>query len=197
MVLDFLLRNPLAAIALWAAVYVSDYTLTLAGARLYRSTASEHVVFEGSYELTPYYQGDVDRMRRFSRRFWLALAMSSVALFSVWLITVRALGAVWLYTFLLGALLLREAAVHLRHIRNIGLFRLARRPGGLRGKLEYPRWLLLRASALELLSFSGLFVFLAGMGDGWFFMGGAVACAVTGLQHLRLEREASGPALPP
>jgi hypothetical protein len=195
--LNLLIEYPLVAIALWAVVYLSDYYFTLAGARLYRSGANEHVVFEGSYELTPYYQGDVDRLSRFSRRLWLALAFSCVALLAVWWAAVQVLGMTWLFSFLLGALLLREAVVHLRHFRNIVLFRLGQRPDGLRGRLEYPRWLVLRASASELFAFAGLFVLLAAIADGWFFLGGAAACAVTGLQHTRQAGKAPRQAPPP
>jgi hypothetical protein len=197
MLLDLLTEYPQAAVALWAAAYLSDYYFTLAGARLYRSGANDHVVFEGSYELTPYYQGDVDRLRMLSRRLWLALAFSSVALLAVWWVAVQVLGVTWLFSFLLGALLLREAVVHLRHFRNIVLFRLGRRPDGLRGRLEYPRWLVLRASAAELFAFAALFGLLAALVDGWFFIGGAVACAVTGLQHTRQAGKVSRKGPPP
>src|SRR5436309_10932688 len=47
----------------------------------------------------------------------------------------------------LGALVLTELTVHIRHLRNWFLFRKALGPGGLRGRLEYPRGILLRASA--------------------------------------------------
>ena len=147
MLLSFLVHNPVAAILLWGAVYASDYYLTLYGARLFRSGPHEHLAFEGSYELTAYFQEDVDLLRRVSTRFVLALAFSAVVLFGVWLIGVRALRVEWPLAFLVGALVLREAAVHLRHIRNIVMFRMARQPGALAGKLTYPRWFLLRSSA--------------------------------------------------
>jgi hypothetical protein len=195
MLLNFLVHNPVAAILLWVAVYFSDYYLTLYGARLYRSGPNEHIEFEGSYELTAYYERDIDQMRRVSTRFLIALAFSAVALFAVWLIGVKALRADWLMAFLLGGLVLREAAVHLRHLRNIVTFGMARKPGALQGKLTYPRWFLLRSSAFELIGFGGLYLFGAALGGGWFFLGGGVACLVTGFRHLRRARKVA--AQPP
>ncbi len=190
MLLTFLLHSPVAAICLWAAVYTSDYYLTLYGARLYRSGPHRHLEFEGSYELTPVFQRDIDLMRRVSARFLLALAFSAVALFGVWLIGVRALRVEWPLAVLLGGLVLREAAVHLRHFRNIAMFRMARQTGALAGKLVYPRWFLLRSSAFELFSFAAFFLFLAAIVGGWFFVGGALSCAATGFQQLRRSGKA-------
>jgi hypothetical protein len=55
---------------LWAAVYSSDYAATILSARLYRAKAKEHLVFEGSYEVTPYFQKDVDSLRWVSPAAW-------------------------------------------------------------------------------------------------------------------------------
>jgi hypothetical protein len=193
MLLNFLVHNPVAAILLWAAIYFSDYYLTIYGARLYYSGPKEHLEFEGSYELTPYYERDIDRMRRVSTRFLIALAFTALALFAIWLIGVKALRQDGVMAFLLGGLVLREAAVHLRHFRNIVTFRMARQSGVLKGKLTYPRWFLLRSSAFELMGFGVLFLFGAALGGDWFFLGGGVACLVTGFQHLLRARKVAGP----
>jgi hypothetical protein len=57
------------------ALYVSDYLLTIASVRLYQ--APDKVVFEGSYEITPLFQNDVNALRRISPRLLLALAGST------------------------------------------------------------------------------------------------------------------------
>ena len=54
-------------------LYISDYSLTVYCARLYQTRAKDKLVLEGSYELTPYYQRDVDSLRHFSPRFIFAL----------------------------------------------------------------------------------------------------------------------------
>ena len=64
----------------WACLYVSDYFLTIACARLYR--AQDRIVFEGSYEITPIFQADVNALRRISPRF-LAIPVGSTA-YLVW-----------------------------------------------------------------------------------------------------------------
>ena len=50
-----------------AALFISDYVLTLACARLYRG--QDKIVFEGSYEITSTDQADVDALRKVSPRF--------------------------------------------------------------------------------------------------------------------------------
>jgi hypothetical protein len=54
----------------WLVLYISDYYLTIWGAHLYRSGAQEHIVYEGSYELTPQFQKDIDALKLFSLNFW-------------------------------------------------------------------------------------------------------------------------------
>ena len=63
--------NAWPGVAVWIALYVSDYVLTVKCARLYKSGAHEKVVVEGSYELTAYFQRDIDSLRLFSPRFIL------------------------------------------------------------------------------------------------------------------------------
>jgi hypothetical protein len=59
-----LLDNLWSGLAVWTALYASDYSLTLACARMYRHGVGEKIVFEGSYELTPYFQPDIDALKR-------------------------------------------------------------------------------------------------------------------------------------
>jgi len=68
----------------WTILYISDYSLTIACARLYQAGAREKIAFEGSYEITPYYQGDINALRSLSPRFLAALLFSLVWLSAVW-----------------------------------------------------------------------------------------------------------------
>ena len=176
---------------IWAAIYISDYYLTIYAARLYQTGAKEHFVFEGSVELTPYFQEDVDKLRRFSPRFFLALALSSLALLVIWLAAVRLSDVPAMFSFAIGGMFLLEAAVHMRHIRNIALFQRARVAQGLKGTIEYTRWLTLKLSAIEILSFSGLFFLLFLVSGSWFFAGGTATCLATGLRHWIWGKRAS------
>jgi hypothetical protein len=174
-------------LSLWVMVYSSDYYLTLYCATLYHTHLKEHIVFEGSFELTPYFGADVDTLRRISPRFIWALTLSLLLIGLLWLLTVYVLPLPDVFSFAIGGLLLREAAVHLRHGRNLALMRLTRTGGGLTGKVTYARWLLLKLSALELWVFAGFFLLIALGWASWFFVGGGVFCLFTGLQHWRLS----------
>lgn len=180
------LSNIWFVLSLWIVVYSSDYYLTLYCATLYHTHLKKYIVFEGSFELTPYFQQDVDTLRRISPRFIRALILSLLLIGLLWLLTVQLLPLSDLFSFATGGLLLREAAVHLRHGRNLALMRLTRTGGGLTGKVTYTRWLLLKLSALELWSLAGLFLLIALAWESWFFLGGGVFCFFTGLQHWRL-----------
>jgi hypothetical protein len=78
--LDALVESAWAGPLLWAALYVSDYALTIASARLY--SRQDKIVFEGSFEITPQFQADVNALRRVSPRFCAILVVSTAYLFS-------------------------------------------------------------------------------------------------------------------
>jgi hypothetical protein len=179
------------ALLAWSLAYILDYGSTIASARLYLQGAHEHVIFEGSLELTPAFQNDVDNLRWFSPRFVGSWGLTSAALAGIWWIWVAFLGWTGPMQFLMGAMLLREAAILLRHVRNLLLFRRARSGQELEGSLRYRRPLILYLSAVELWSYAALYAVLSMMLSSWFMAGGAVACAVTGLQHWRMSRAAS------
>ena len=185
-----MLTNPWLALAVWLLSYAADYYLTLYSARLYRQSAQAHITFEGSFELTPYYQKDIDGLRRVSPRFILAVVWSVLLLELIWYLSVVVVKVPELFQFLLGGLVLREAAVLVRHARNIALFRALRGGQGLHGQVQYARWLSLRQSATELGSFGVLFGLLALALGSWFLAGGAFACLATGAQHWLRSRKA-------
>ena len=185
-----MLDNPWFGLALWLLSYLADYYLTLYSARLYRQGANAHVAFEGSLELTPYYQADIDRLRRVSPRFILAVVWSVLLLELIWYLSFVVLKLPAAFEFVLGGLALREAAVLMRHARNIAMFRAARAGWGLEGKITYARRLSLRQSAVEFWTYTALFGLLALLTASWLLAGGAFACAVTGWQHWRRARQA-------
>jgi hypothetical protein len=180
-------------LALWTVVYLLDYALTIYAARLYLAGANRHLSFGGSLELTPQFQKDVDQLRRVSPRFIFFLLLSNLALILVWLLAVWVLSLPGLFALAAGAVILREVPVLLRHSRNLGLFRNARQPGALTGRLAYARWLVLRQSATELLGFAVLFVGIFALAHDWFWLGGAVGCAFLAHNHWRMARRARAP----
>jgi hypothetical protein len=184
-----LIDNIWLAVILWCVIYTSDYYLTIYSARLYHASAKDYMVFEGSFELTPAFQDDVDRLRYISPRFLKALLVSCAGIVIVWWLSVQFVNLPALYSFLIGALVLREAAIHARHARNITSFKHAKGGYGIKGKVEYSRPYILKASAVDLFSFAALFLFLFLVSGSWFCLGGAMACGVTGRQHQALAKK--------
>ena len=83
-----LLTYPGLAVLLWAIAYLADFVLTLHTARLYQAHVRQTLSFGGSFELTPAFQADVDRLNGRSRRFWLALLLSMALIVVVWVLSV-------------------------------------------------------------------------------------------------------------
>ena len=181
--------SPWPGLAAWTLLYVSDYCLTIYCARLYAAKVRAEERLEGSYELTPMFQRDVDAGRRISPRFLLMLFLSTAWLSMMWLLSRERPRKPEIYEFVLGMLLLLELLVHVRHIKNVVFFRTGFGPDGVRGYIEYPRPLILRNSATELIAFAGLFLAAFAVTGSLFLLGGAMAAAATGLGHLRRSRK--------
>jgi hypothetical protein len=182
--------------ALRAVIYLSDYLLSLLTVRRYRQVADSYIRFEGSMELSPAFQADLDSLRLISPRFVAALIISLIGLVLIRWLTIRFLGCPSLYLFTLGGLLLREAAIHLRHLRNLAFYSALRQPDAVSGHLAYSQPLMLRLSSSELLPFAGFFLLLALAGLAPFFLGGTFACGVTSWQHMRLAQRAIAKPVP-
>jgi len=166
----------------WSLLYISDYALTIACARLYR--VQEKIVFEGSYEITPFFQRDINSLRVVSPRFLAILVLTVTMLSVLWALTEQSTPE--LYQFALGSLIGVQLAVHMRHLRNLFMFRAINSTDEVHGRLEYARTLLLRMSSLECLAFSGLFLVLFIFTRSWFILGGATGCFSLAVKHRRL-----------
>jgi hypothetical protein len=168
----------------WAGLYTSDYCFTIACARLYQAQST--IVFEGSYEITPAFQRDVNALRRISPRF-VAILVASTAY--VWLLA--RVSSAWethdVFALAIGALVLIQLTVHLRHLRNWFLLRAVHR-GSITGHIDYRRGVVLRGSAFELLTFSALYACLFVVTRNPFVLGGAIACSVLSINHYWLAR---------
>src|SRR5262249_59412587 len=91
-----------------------------------------------------------------------------------------------LFSFMLGALILVHLTIHVRHFRNYVLFR-AMLTDAVRGRLEYSRPVLLRTSAIEIITFAGMFAVLFAFTGSPFVLGGVFACTVVAAQHWRMS----------
>lgn len=187
---QFLYQSPGLLLVLWTIVYIGDYALTIISARLYQKI--NHIIeYEGSYELTPQFQEDINALRLVSPRFVWANVLSWVILGISWLVFAFWLNLHGIFGMLYGVLMVREGVIYLRHMRNLGLFRqLVKDSGGLEGKMLYKRWLIYRSSAGELWSSGSLFLILALWVNSYFLLGGAISLYLTGYQHWRLGKKA-------
>jgi hypothetical protein len=184
--LSILFTSLWPGLVIWSVLYVSDYAFTITCARLYRSGINEIFVFEGSFELTPYYQRDIDSLKIISPRFVAMLFISGLLLAWIWFLASQS--AQEFYVFMLGFMVLLELAIHVRHVRNLFSFRMLGEPGSVQGRIEYSRLFILRSSSVELFAFSGLFLLLSAFTQSWFVFGGATSCALTALKHRQLAR---------
>ena len=183
----WLSTSPIPGVILWITLYISDYYLTIYSARGFREVGHFH--FEGSFELTPQYQKDIDALKPVSRRHVISLALSSLFIVLIWWLTKRLPFFPWTYLLYLGMFLLLEVAVHLRHLRNISLIREIRKGGGVEGEIRYRKWFSYRISASELHLYSVLFLIFAVLTYSPFFLGGAIMCFATGVRHSRLAKK--------
>jgi hypothetical protein len=174
---------------IWMALFISDYSFTLACASLYRRGIRDKIAFEGSFELTPYYQKDIDSLKRISPRFLFALMLALLMLSMIWFLS-GFIEMRQLYLLALGALVLLQLAVHKRHLQNFFLFRAMLQSDSVRGRIEYSRSLVLQQSSFELLLFAAIFALLALVTRSLFVLGGALGCASTSLKHWRLSQNA-------
>ena len=187
--MDLFWSSPWLGLAIWVALYVSDYYLTIACARMYQNGAKEVVRFQGSYEITPYFQKDVDRLGLFSSRFVVALFVAAIVLVLVWWLA-QQLPWPGAYAFLLGSMIGQELAIHVRHIRNLTLFKAVLAGTGVHGRIEYARPTMLRLSATEFVAFSGLFLMGTIVTGSAFTLGSAVGCLSIAVNHWKLARRA-------
>ena len=184
----WLASSPWPGVISWILLYVSDYYLTIYSARGFRETG--HFQFEGSFELTPQYQKDIDALKPVSRRHITLLVLYSLLIIFIWWLTRQLLFFPWTYLLYLGMFLLMEVAIHMRHLRNVALVREVRKHGGVEGQIAYRKWFSYRLSALELFTFSVLFLFIAIIAYSPFFLGGAIMCFGLGFKHNRMSARA-------
>ncbi len=193
--IDAFFLSPWPGALCWAALFVSDMWLTVTCARMYQAGVRDRIVFEGSYELTPYHQADIDALRAFSPRFLFALVAAVALQACLWWLSVGNSVAPMAYEAALGAMILIQLTIHVRHIRNYFLFRAVLAGEGITGQIQYARPTMLVHSAVELFSFAALYSILCVLTASWFVFGGAIACAIVGVKHRQLARQHVAPAV--
>ncbi|MFX1485142.1 MAG: hypothetical protein ACFFCP_18330, partial [Promethearchaeota archaeon] len=159
--------------------------MTILFAKRHKKYLHIHVSYEGSLELNPDFQNDIDELRLVSPQFIKRLFILLIFLCLLWWLSIVTFDLPQFFSVIVGAFLLQEAVVHLRHIRNLSMYPIAK-SGGLKGKIEYTRWSMLNLSAVELFSFGVLFLLLAALLKSWFFVGGGFGSLFTGIRHWKM-----------
>ncbi len=165
------------------ALYCLDYALTLVSAKLYHTRVKEKFVVEGSFELNPLFAKDVDAFRSLSPRFFAGMGILGVLLAALWNMTIRIASWPQAFLFVFGGLVFLQAAVQVRHLRNLFFFMAGFGPNGVQGRIEYPRSLVLANSSFEFLTFAGLYGVIAVLTRSWLLLGGAVTCFLMAGKH--------------
>jgi hypothetical protein len=101
----------------------------------------------------------------------------------------------WSYPIYLGMFLLLEVAVHLRHLRNVGLIHEIKKNGGVEGQITYRKWFSYQISARELYIYATLFLLIALLTYSLLFLGGALMCYGMGFKHSRMAKRAIASSL--
>jgi len=184
----WLATSPWHGVILWIILYVSDYYLTIYSAHGYREITNFH--YEGSFELTPQYQKDIDALKPVSKLHLLLLVVYSAMIYLLWFLFRNLPYGHQAYTLYLGMFLLIEVAIHYRHFRSVFLIREIKKNGGVDGEITYRQWFSYKLSAHDLYSFAVLFLLVAILTFSPFFFGGAIMCAGTGWKHSRLSKKA-------
>jgi len=183
MIESYLLNHPWLPASLWAVLYTSDYYLTIWGARLHRRQGVYRV--EGSYELTPEYQEDIDKERLISTTFVMWLIAGAVILLATGYLP----GSRYVYGMFVGWFLVVEIGVHMRHTNNIAYYRrLAGSDPGISGQITLTKAFSYRHSAQELAGLS-LFTLMAfALTNSPILLGGGLSLAYQSAHHISLAR---------
>jgi hypothetical protein len=179
---ELLVNNIWLVILLWIVLYISDYQLTIVSARRYQTVGEKYLSVEGSFELTPFYERDVDALRRFSPRLLAVLALQCLLILFAWTLS-KEWGGEPVFFWILGAFFLLEVVIHIRHLRNLVTYHYFGQGEALWGKLDRSRWLVLRLSAVDLIGYAAIFLLVFLLTGSWFFVGGVTSCLVTAAKH--------------
>ena len=180
----YLLSHPLLVAGIWVVLYTSDYYLTLYGAKL--RAAQSVFLTEGSYELTPDYQKDIDagNKRSFTFLVWL---IAGAAMLLVPLLVADC--PRWLYGLLVGYVVFVELGVHLRHVSNVFTYGavLGPRPTA-SGRVLFARRGVYERSALDLATLGVFTLLVYGLTGSFVLLGGGLRLMREGYRHWRLSK---------
>lgn len=182
-------------ILLPSLAFLADWTLTLVGARAYRSVSSRWSV-EGSYEMNPAWEAAVDSGKWLNPRMLLVTALYFALTAALWLVAQafefqigdERVGAAGLFALGLGLILLVQVPTLMNHAANLLQFRAMTDPSALTGQVRFARWLALNETGWFYLRFAAMWLILGIVSFQLFFLGGALGCLTTGFRFWRVGR---------
>jgi hypothetical protein len=174
-------------IALVVGTFFADYLLTHLGARASRRVRERWSV-EGSYELNPTWERQIDSGQVVGPRVFLAAGLLAIALSLTRLLA-------WpggeplepaVFGFFAGVMLLLQAPILMVHAANLQTFHDLLDPTAVEGGLRYRRWFIYRQGAAHLARFGVLWLLLWLPSQQAFFLGGTFSCFAFGWRLHRL-----------
>jgi len=198
MLQPFQFDNLWIGLALWVVSYLCDYYMTLYANRLRMQYTAPYIEIEGSFELNPYYQKDIDSQRKVSSRFIFMLLFVSGWLAFTWFLADMVHITALIFPVALGIFLIPEFNVLGNHIILISTFRMMSVPGAAEGHLKQARWMIVRATAHRM-GYWALFCFILFLLTGNLLLfGGALGELRSFLRYNRMSvrLQAQSPAKP-
>jgi hypothetical protein len=175
-----------------ALLFVADWSLTLIGARAYR-TVSDRWSVEGSYEMNPAWEAAVESGRWFNPRILVVSLFYFVITAALWIVA-RGIdyqlgdppvALPGLFAFGVGLILLVQAPTLMNHAANLLQFRSMADPSSSSGHIHFSRWLAQLETGWVYFRFAALWLVLGVVSFQLFFLGGALGCLVTGYRFWR------------
>jgi hypothetical protein len=187
-------------VALIGIAVVLDWQLTHAGAKA--SKLVRHVwQGEGSYEMNPTWEHEVDAGRRLSWRFVGVIAVLLAALLVGRYLPGLAELDPALFGFAIGAVTLIQAPIFMVHAANLQTFRALADPTAVSGRILFHRPFMYGQSGWHFGRYAVLWLILWVPSQQAFFLGGALGCLILARRMFGLADAASTlkgrPAAPP
>ena len=179
------------AIAIVVACFFADYSLTHVGARANERVRDRWRV-EGSYEMNPVWERQIDSGRWFGLRVLLVpLALAAI------LGALRLLAGFFdvyadpaYFALGVGTMLLIQAPVLMLHASNLQTFRMLADPSAAEGSIVYRRWFVYQQGIVYLAGFAVLWLLLWVPSQQAFFLGGVLSCGLFARRFARLATAA-------
>lgn len=127
-------------------------------------------------------QEQIPPLRQFASRFISTLLTTC---FGVWLWGTLLEEKPQVFAFVLGAVLMVHARINMMMLKDLVHTACARRPGAVRGRMEYSSWFTHRLLAADLFTFAGFHLLAFFLSSSAFFLGGAGVSLYLGFRGLQ------------